>query len=126
MTITLTEVERDEVIALIVRDLTPYNALEFLEHAGTRQQLIDCALVAEDLDFDGTPIDTYEVNRSAPALKRLLELWLEVSDDWLEHHAEEHEERESPESVRVTHRLDDRLETWATCRRILDRLNGAD
>ena len=104
------------------RDLLPHTALDLFKEPETRRRLSDYAEIADELDFDGPAREAYPVERSLPTLTRVLTEWRDMAQDWLQSHADYEERMGASEAERAENRDDYRLDLWADCESILDRL----
>jgi hypothetical protein len=120
--LTLTPDERNAVIHGIIRDLGARQALALFEKPQARRALVDYAMVADELGFDDPLRETYFVEQALPALRRVLTDWRNMADDWLRLHRELRERMGANELDGVRIRADYRLEIWAECRSILDKI----
>jgi hypothetical protein len=121
--LTLTPDERSAVIHGMIRDLGAKQALELFESPQSRRRMIDYAMVADELGFDGPLRESYSVEQALPALQRVLMEWWEMAEGWLRLHAELEERKgaNAPGSYRLA---DYRLEIWAECRSILAKIRN--
>lgn len=99
--------ERDAVMDLMISSIKPLGALEVFEDADERRRFHDYVLLADDLGFDQEPRDEYPIGQPG-VLRRVLTEWQAAAEGWLR--------SESTESH------DYRLDIWATCSRLLDRM----
>jgi hypothetical protein len=125
--LALTPDERNAVIHGIIRDLGTEQALALFERPQTRRRLVDYAVVADELGFGGPLRTTYPVERALPALRRVLTEWRNTANDWRRLHAELDGRNGAGEldgvRAHTDYRLPNyRLEIWAECRSILDKI----
>ncbi len=120
--LALTPDERNAVIHGIIRDLGAEQAVALFERPQARRRLVDYAVVADELGFDDPLRQTYLVKQALPALRRVLTEWRNTADDWLRLHAELEERMGASELNGVRTHADYRLEIWAECRSILDKI----
>jgi hypothetical protein len=106
--VALTADERNAVIDGIIRVLHTKRALDLFEDPASRRLLADYVEIADELGFDEPIRETYPVERSLPALRRVLTEWRDAAETWLKH--------------------DDmyRLEQWTRCQGLLRRLGEAE
>lgn len=120
--VTLTAGERDAVIEWIREDLLRHTAPELFASTETRRRVVDYAEIADELGYDETTSrDTYPVERSLGPLRRVLTEWRDIAEKWLEYHAAFQDRQGSGKDKQAQSELY-RLELWAKCESILDRL----
>ncbi len=109
---TLTADERQAVLDWIIRDMHTKQVLKEFQDPKARRRLVDYAEIADELGFDEEIRAEYPIERSLPALHRVLTEWRDVADGWLNSGAE------------ITEAERYRLEIWAKCQKILERLDS--